>query len=233
VPFRALRARREEYMLLNRVEAALMNNPLRAAIQRRFEAVRLLRMGGPLPGGAALEIGCGRGVGVELVLDVFGADVVDAFDLDSRMVALASERLASRGRRARLWVGDATTIPVADASYDAVFDFGIVHHIPRWRGALTEIRRVLKPGGRLYSEEVLARFIQHPVTRTFLEHPQDDRFDRDGFSAALMNAGLEVRETMELWGAFAWFIAEKPSTSTESASRRHSQEDRQGHPSVR
>ena len=45
-------------MLLNRVEYALMNNPLRAAIQRRFEARRLLRMGGPVPGGAALELGC-------------------------------------------------------------------------------------------------------------------------------------------------------------------------------
>ena len=34
-------------MLLNRVETALMNNPIRAAIQRHFEAQRLLRMGGP------------------------------------------------------------------------------------------------------------------------------------------------------------------------------------------
>jgi hypothetical protein len=60
-------------MLLNRVEYALMNNPLRAALQRHFEAARLLRMGGPMQGGTALEIGCGRGVGAELILDVFGA----------------------------------------------------------------------------------------------------------------------------------------------------------------
>ena len=50
-------------MLLNRVEYLLMNNPVRAAIQRHFEAPRLLRMRGALPGGVALEIGCGRGVG--------------------------------------------------------------------------------------------------------------------------------------------------------------------------
>jgi hypothetical protein len=73
-------------MLLNRAETLLMNNPVRAAIQRHFEARRLLELGGPLPGGTALEIGCGRGVGTELILDVFGADRVDAIDLDPAMV---------------------------------------------------------------------------------------------------------------------------------------------------
>src|SRR3990172_241867 len=112
-------------MLLNRVEYMLMNNPVRAAIQRGFEAPRLLRLGGPLGGGAALEVGCGRGVGAELILDLFGAATVDAFDLDPSMVARARKRLHPRGARARLWVGDVTAIAVPDATYDAVFDFGI------------------------------------------------------------------------------------------------------------
>jgi hypothetical protein len=95
-------------MLLNRVEYALMNNPARAAIQRRVEARRLLRMGGPLPGGAALEMG--RGIGAELILDVFGAATVDAFDLDQTMVMRGRRRLCARGSRVRLWVGDASAI---------------------------------------------------------------------------------------------------------------------------
>jgi len=201
-------------MLLNRVEYALMNNPLRATIQRRFEAARLLRMGGAMEGGVALELGCGRGVGVELILDEFGADAVDAFDLDPSMVALASERLASRGDRVRLWVGDASTIPAPDAHYDAVFDFGIIHHIPDWRPALAEVRRVLKPGGRFYAEEVLASFIRHPITRRLLEHPLADRFDREGLRRAVADAGLEVRDTRELWGSFAWIVADKPEATT-------------------
>ena len=44
-------------MLLNRIEYAMVNNPLRASIQRRFEARRLLRMGGPMRGGRALKPG--------------------------------------------------------------------------------------------------------------------------------------------------------------------------------
>lgn len=66
-------------MLLNRVEYVLMNNPFRAAIQRGWEARRRLALGGPVKGGVALEIGCGRVVGVHVILDMFGASHVDAF----------------------------------------------------------------------------------------------------------------------------------------------------------
>ncbi|MGH0029323.1 MAG: class I SAM-dependent methyltransferase [Myxococcota bacterium] len=197
-------------MLLNRVEYALMNNPLRAAIQRRFEAGRLLRMGGALSGGRALEVGCGRGVGLELVASVFGAGSVDGFDLDPRMVAKARRRLSDGGVRANVWVGDASAIAAGDGTYDAVFDFGIVHHVPDWRRAVSEIHRVLRPGGRLYAEEVLRRFIHNPVTRSLLEHPLEDRFDTDGFARALEAVGFGCIATEELWGAFAWFTACKP-----------------------
>lgn len=197
-------------MLLNRLEYALMNNPLRAVIQRRFEAVRLLRMGGPTGGGRALEMGCGRGVGVEIALDLFGADSVDAFDLDPRMLAQAQKRLRRRGSRVRLWVGDAATIPAPDATYDAVFDFGIIHHVPHWRRALAEVHRILKPGGRFYAEEALAQFIQHPLMRLLLDHPKNDLFDAQTFRQALAQEGMEVLEWRQILGAFAWFISVKP-----------------------
>jgi ubiquinone/menaquinone biosynthesis C-methylase UbiE len=158
-------------MLLNGVVYAMMNNPLREAIQRRFGAPRLLRLGGPMQRGHALEIGCGRGVGTELILDLLGANAVDAFDLDPSMVMLARERLRPRGKRVRLWVGDASTIAAPDACYDAVFDFGIIHHVPDWRRAPAEVRRVLGPHGRFYAEEVLAprpAYTYSPVPGRFL-----------------------------------------------------------------
>lgn len=199
-------------MLLNRLEFALMNNPLRAAVQRHFEASRLLRMGGAMKGGAALELGCGPGVGAQVILDRFGADTVDGFDLDPRMVERARRRLAGRAPRARFWVGDATRIPVRDAAYDAVFDFAIIHHVPDWRRSLSEVGRVLRPGGRFYAEEALGRFIRHPVTRRLMDHPLHDRFDRDAFCAALRAAGLVPEDSNELLGSFAWFVAGKPDS---------------------
>ncbi len=196
-------------MLLNPVEFLMMNNPLREAIQRRFEAPRLLRMGGAMRGGAALEIGCGRGVGTEIVLDVFGADTVDAFDLDPRMVTRARERLRRRGARARLWIGDATAIPAPSGRYDAVFDFGIVHHVPDWRRALAEVHRVLRPGGTFYAEEVLAAFVDAPVARFLLQHPLDDRFDADRFVDGLRSVGFEPVARETAWSLAGWFVARK------------------------
>lgn len=197
-------------MLLNRIEKIMMNNPIREASHRHVEARRLLRMGGPMSGGTALEVGCGRGVGTELILDVFGADRVEAFDLDVDMVKRAQARLADRGMAVKLWEGDATEIEATDATYDAAFDFGSIHHVPEWRVALAEIFRVLKPGARFYAEEVLAKFIHHPLWRRLLDHPMEDRFDHDQFRDALAEVGFELVETRDLWGQFAWFVADKP-----------------------
>ena len=198
-------------MILNRVERAMMNNPIRSAIQHGYEARRLLRMGGRADGHRCLEIGCGRGVGTEIILDRFGAASVDAFDLDPEMVALAERRLKRRGERIKLWTGSATDIAADSDTYDAAFDFGIVHHIPDWRRALAEVYRVLKPGGRFYAEEVLAKLILHPVWRRVFDHPMEDRFDRRGFAEGLEGAGFRIVESGELFGDFGFFVADKPS----------------------
>lgn len=199
-------------MRLNRLEFVLMNNPIRAALQRWFEAPRLLRMGGPVTGGTALEIGCGHGIGVTIILNVFGASHVDAFDLDPNMIARARRRLGGRIGNTRLWVGSATKIDAPDSAYDAVFDFGVLHHIPDWRSATTEIHRVLKPGGLFYAEEVLSGVLDHPFVRRLFDHPRKDRFDSTGFLAALRSSGLTPINSNQLLRCFAWFVAKKPLT---------------------
>lgn len=188
-----------------------MNNPVRSAIQRHVEARRMILLGGAMRGGRALEIGCGRGVGAELILETFGADSVDAFDLDPRMIRLARRRLQKFGSRVRLWVGDAGAISTTDSIYDAVFDFGIIHHVQEWRRSVAEVHRVLRPGGKFYAEEVLRSAIVHPIARSFLEHPQEDRFDAADFRAELENSGFVLEGTSNLRGAIAWFAAHKPA----------------------
>jgi len=203
-------------MRLNRVEFALMNNPVRAAVQRRVEARRLLEMGGPMRGGTALEVGCGRGVGVEIILDLFGAEHVDAFDLDSRMVDRAHRRLRSRKEQIRLWTGDATSIPADEGTYHAVFDFGIIHHVPSWQDAIVEVGRVLRPRGRFYAEEVFGSVISRRSVQRLLKHPEHDRFNHDQFCAALTEAGLDLIASSQLWGAGGWFIADKRGSAVEA-----------------
>lgn len=200
-------------MQLNAVEKALMNNPVRALSQRHYESSLLELLGGRVAGGRVLEIGCGRGVGTEIILDRFGAATVDAFDVDPDMVDRARRRLAEHGERVRLWVGDASAIEADDATYDAVFDFGIVHHIPEWRSAVAEVARVLRPGGRFFFEEVTQHALDRWSYRTFLEHPADDRFTGTGFVDACEHAGLHVGERWveRFFGDFVFGVATKPA----------------------
>lgn len=180
-------------MKLNAVEKALMNNPARALAQRRYEAPLFERLGGRTEGQRVLEVGCGRGVGTEIIFERFGAREVHAFDLDPEMVGQARRRLSGfPPERLRLFVGDAAAIEAADASFDAVFDFGIIHHVPAWQRAVAEVARVLRPGGRFFFEEVTSRALDRWSYRTFLEHPKENRFGAEQFIAELERHGIAV-----------------------------------------
>jgi ubiquinone/menaquinone biosynthesis C-methylase UbiE len=178
---------------LNAVERLLVNNPARSMLQRRYEAPLLRRLGGRVDGGRVLEVGCGRGVGVEVILKEFGAAHVTAFDFDPAMVEQARRRLSwCLPSELSLDVGDVTAIDAPDASFDSVFDFGIVHHVPVWQEAVGEIRRVLKPGGRFFFEEITKHALDRWSYRTFLEHPEDNRFTTGEFVDELERGGIGV-----------------------------------------
>jgi len=184
-------------MLMNKIETAVINNPVRRVLQRWYEAPLLRRLGGPLPEGArVLEIGCGPGYGARLILESFGAAHVDAVDLDPAMVGRARRRLAPYAGRVRVGVADATDLRALvpeGGTYDAVFDFGIIHHVPTWRSALAEVARVLKPGGIFYFEEVTKHALDRASYRILFDHPARDRFTGAEFVAELDRHGLAVR----------------------------------------
>ncbi|MFI7644188.1 class I SAM-dependent methyltransferase [Nonomuraea sp. NPDC049400] len=183
-------------MLMNRMETLVVNSAIRRVLQRWYEAPLLMKLGGRTPGGRVVEIGCGSGYGTKLVLDKFGAVRVDAVDLDPAMIRRARQRLARQAGRVRLAVGDATDLRAAfgaeDGDYDAVFDFGIIHHIPDWRAALREVGRVLPVGGRFFFEEVTATALARPFFRVLFDHLKKDRFTAGEFLAELPRQGLRV-----------------------------------------
>lgn len=187
-------------MKLNSIEKALMNNPVRALVQRHHEAALMERLGGRVEGLRILEIGCGRGVGTEIIFERFGAREVQALDVDPDMIALAQRRLSAfPASRLTLFVGDAAAIEAEDASYDAVFDFAIIHHVPVWQRAVAEVARVLKPGGKFFFEEVTKQALDRWFYRTFLDHPKTNRFTALEFIAELERQGIMVGEKQLEW----------------------------------
>lgn len=177
-----------------------MNNPIRSSVQRKKESAVFERFGGKTQGAKVLEIGCGRGIGTEIIFEQFGAGEVDAFDLDPQMIRLAEKRLSKfPAERLRLFVGDAERIDAPDSSYDAVFDFGIIHHVPLWQNAVKEVARVLKPGGKFYFEEVTQKALNRWFYRTFLKHPKENRFSGDAFVTELEKNEIEVGKNFAYW----------------------------------
>ena len=203
-------------MLMNRIETAMINSSARRSLQRYYEAPLLARLGGRVAGGRALEIGCGSGEGTRLILDKFGAARVDAVDLDPAMIKRARRRLARYGSdRVRLAVGSATDLRAAvdgqDASYDAVFEFGIIHHVEDWRAVLAEVARVLRPGGRFFFEEVTATALARRSYRALFDHPEEDRFTAGEFLAECGRHGLAVGErwVTRVGGDYLFGVAER------------------------
>jgi len=167
-------------MKLNRIEFALMNNPIRAIIQETHEIGVLRKMTSITDVGNALEIGCGNGHGTKLIKKYFCPRRIDAVDLDEKM-----------------------SFP--DHAFDAIFDFGMIHHIPNWKDCISEMKRVLKDEGELILEELsIDSFVNLSgrLWRKLLDHPYDEMFSTAEFLDALAATGFVLKgyfESYPLW----------------------------------
>lgn len=92
-----------------------------------------------------LEVGVGAGT--DFVQWVRGGARATGVDLTAAGVALTRERLGLEGLTARVLEADAERLPFADASFDLVYSYGVLHHSPDTRQAVREVHRVLRPGG--------------------------------------------------------------------------------------
>ena len=177
-------------MKLNRMERWAVNNPLRP-LQQRLEIRWFKGRCGLAPGGRVLEVGCGRGAGSALIKETFRPAVIHAMDLDVEMIRRAQTYLASDTRKGIAFcVGDCIRLPYSNGTMDAVFGFGVLHHIPDWQRALAEIARVLKAGGVYCFEELYPALYQNALTRRLLLHPTGNRFRSGHLQRALKDAGL-------------------------------------------
>lgn len=122
-------------------------DPARYAREAGFVAelgrplIALLRPG---PGQRILDLGCGDGR-LTAELAATGAEVV-ACDLSAEQAA------AARARVPWVQVADATALPYPDRSFDGVLSNAALHWMPAQEPVLSELARVLKPGGRLAAE---------------------------------------------------------------------------------
>lgn len=192
-------------MLMNKIEFWLMNNPVRVLIQR-YEAKRMRAMSDLESGGVILEIGCGQGEGTNLIQRYFRPDKIYAIDLDKKMVERAKKRV--KAENVAFEVGDASKLRFEGEMFDAVIDFGIIHHIPNWKDCLDELYRVLKPKGRVILEDLSIETFESNFFGRFLkrilDHPYKDMYKRKEFFQYADRIGFKVIVRKENW---FWFNA--------------------------
>jgi len=93
-----------------------------------------------------LEIGCGTGT--DLLQFARGGAIVTGLDLTPRSIEIARQRFARYGCAGTFVIGDAENLAFPDESFDIVYSFGVLHHTPDTEGAVREVHRLLKRGGR-------------------------------------------------------------------------------------
>jgi ubiquinone/menaquinone biosynthesis C-methylase UbiE len=102
------------------------------------------------PGAQVLDIGCGMGAdSVELAARVGPNGLVTGVDFSETLIAEAIRRAAGRNISVTFEVGDAQALRFPDHSFDAVRTERMLMHVPNAEQALSEMARVLHPGGRM------------------------------------------------------------------------------------
>jgi ubiquinone/menaquinone biosynthesis C-methylase UbiE len=155
----------------------------------------ILRLARLAPGESVLDVGCGTGtLAIAAKRHIGPAGTVCGIDASPEMIARAGKKARKAGVEVVFKNAAAQTLPFRDAQFDVVLSTLMLHHLPRKgrQQCAGEIRRVLKPGGRV----LVVDFGASGRGRGFLAH-----FHRHGhvkfhdIIALLSEAGLNTVES--------------------------------------
>lgn len=167
------------------------------------------------PGQSILDAGCGTGtMAIAARRRVDAAGNVCAVDASPEMIARARQKAARQGADIHFETALLEALPFPDAKFDVVTTSFVLHHFPAdlLQRCLAELRRVLKPNGRLVAFDFAGGghhglFVRH-------NHPHST-FSLSAITPALNEAGLVVRERGAAGFAGAVFITATPGAPAE------------------
>ena len=120
------------------------------------------------PGQRLLDFGCGPGTISMGLAKAVEPGEFHGIDMEESQIAIARSAAKAGGHHNTTFhVGDVTKLPFADDYFDVAFCHTVLTHVPDTAAALKEARRVLKPGGLIFSRELI-------VSSSFIE-PSEER----------------------------------------------------------
>jgi SAM-dependent methyltransferase len=174
-------------------EEALEDNPLRPFVRDFMEILPLRRLveAGRMP--VALQVACLRGDSSAQLLRRFDIGRLVAVDKDHKQVELAKQLHPDSSIDFR--VKDIPDLGFGDGSFDAVFNLAELHNYVDWRRGLAEMARVLKPGGILVMNDLVAESFSlglGPYFRKRTVHPYEVMMREVELKEELGRCGLET-----------------------------------------
>jgi ubiquinone/menaquinone biosynthesis C-methylase UbiE len=131
-------------------------------------AVRRLRHVPLHAGWRYLDVGCGNGAATLHVADTLELDAVGV-DVDPAQIEIARRAAGTRADVSFI-AASVTQLPFPAASFDVVSTNKTLHHVPDWRVALEEIKRVVVPGGYVVFADLNAPSTLAPLLRLLAGH---------------------------------------------------------------
>lgn len=155
------------------------------------------------PGEKVLDVGCGTGgVTIPAKQRVGKTGEASGIDPAPEMIAVARKKAARAGLEIDFRVGVIESLPYPDSSFDVVTSSLMMHHLPhelQVKG-LAEIRRVLKPGGRIFIADMLrlSKSLHDRLFATLTLHGgRVERFGIQDLLKTMEEAGFENVQLLE------------------------------------
>ena len=116
---------------------------------------------------SALDLGCGTGEMIKMILEQDAQKSLTGIDLSEKMLEIAKGKLTDRSK---LLLGDSEHLPFQDGTFDVVYCNDSFHHYPAPQNVLREVHRVLKPCGTFLLGDCWQPFVGRVIMNVYMRH---------------------------------------------------------------
>ena len=179
------------------VNRKFVDELLAAAERLGFNETQALRV---------LDVGTGTAlIPIEFCRRPLNTTII-AIDLAVEMLKLAEINVNNAGLADRIQLvrADSKSLDDGDGSYDWVISNSIVHHIPEPRMAMSEMLRVIRPGGLLFVRDLARPASNDAVEHLVQTYAGDENENQQQLFRQSLHAALTVEEVRDLMAEFGW-----------------------------
>lgn len=141
-----------------------------------------------------LDIGCGQGSAFKLIEQTWQPNTITGIDIDPRVINKAQKASLECRTPIRVEHQNGANTSFKNNEFDLILCHQVLHHSSDQHAILTEIQRILSPGGKLLIAESCSSFIHSWTVRYLFRHPQHSQHSAKGFVELVKNAGFDIDE---------------------------------------